>query len=130
MVGIPDLSESGGQDGSTDTGNSPWKVISGTLTYEGRIYVLAIDAQRSKVISHFHDNPESGHFRYEFSSSKSSRDNYWPAMHATVRKYIAGCEICHQLKPPRHTRHVVDIPLLPPYRPWEGLTIDFVTNLP
>ena len=84
MVGIPDLSESGGQDGSTDTGNSQWKVISGALTYEGRIYVPADDVLRSQVISLFHDYPECGHFGALRTADLVSRDFYWPAMDATV----------------------------------------------
>jgi len=76
MVGIPDLSESGGEDGSTDTGNSQWKVISGALTYEGRIYVPADNALRSQVISLFHDNPESGHFGALRTAEPVSRDFY------------------------------------------------------
>ena len=107
MVGIPDLSKSGGQDGSTDTGNSQWQVISGALTYEGRIYVPADDALRSQLISHFHDHPESGHLGALRTAELASRDFYWPAMDATVRKYIAGCEVCHRINAPRHARHGV-----------------------
>jgi len=130
MVGIPDLSESGGQDGSTDTGNSPWKVISGALTNKGRIYVPADDALRSNVISHFHDYPESGHFGAFRTVEPVSRDFYWPAMDATVRKYIAGCNVRHRIKAPRHASHRVNMLLLPPHRTWEGVTMVFVTDLP
>jgi len=129
MVGIPDLSESGGQDGSMDTGNTQWKVISGTLTYEGRIYVPADDALTSKVISVFHDNPKSGDFGALRTAEPVSRDFFWTAMNATVRKYIAGCAVCHQIKAPRHARHGVNMPLLPPSQPWEGVTVGFITDL-
>jgi len=49
---------------STDTGKevSQWKVVGGIMTYEGRIYVPAIDSLHGKVVSLFHDNPEAGHF--------------------------------------------------------------------
>jgi len=49
-------------------------------------------------------------------------------MDATVWKYFSSCKVCHPIKAPRHTRHGVNIPLLPPYRPWEGVTIDFITD--
>jgi hypothetical protein len=39
------------------------KVVVEVLTCEGRIYVPAADSLCGKVISQFHDNPESGHFR-------------------------------------------------------------------
>jgi hypothetical protein len=48
----------------TDTAKeeSEWKDVAGVMTYEGRIYVPAVDSLPGKVISLFHDNPESGHF--------------------------------------------------------------------
>jgi hypothetical protein len=51
-------------------------------------------------------------------------------MDATVQKYIAGCELCHQIKALHQARHGLNMPLQPPSRPWEGVTLDFVTDLP
>jgi len=51
-------------------------------------------------------------------------------MEATVQKYIAGCELCHRIKAPRHIHHGTNMPLTPPSRPWEEVTMDFVTDLP
>ena len=74
---------------------SQWKVVAGVLTYEGRIYVPAVDSLRGKVISLFHDNPESGHFGALETTELVSRDFYWPVMDSRVRKYVSGCEVCH-----------------------------------
>jgi len=49
------------------------------------------DSLHSKVISLFHNNPESGHFGALKTTELTSRDINWPALDATVRKYIAGC---------------------------------------
>jgi len=92
MVGYPDLTENGRAEGAKDS-HKNWKVVTGALTYEGRIYVP--EPLRSKVISLFHDNPESGHFGALRTAELVSRDFYWPAIDATVRKYVAGCEVCH-----------------------------------
>jgi len=109
-------------------GESQWRLIAGALNYEGRIYVP--EALQSKVISLFHDNPESGHFGALTTAELVSRDFDGPAMDATIRKYVAGCELCHRIKAPRHARHGLNMPLPPPSRPWEGVTMDFVTDLP
>jgi len=116
----------------TDTAKveSQWKVIAGVLTYEGRIYVPAVDSLCGKVISLFHDNPESGHFGALKTTELVSMDFYWPVMDSRVRKYVGGWEVCHRIKAPRHTRHGINIPLEAPLRPWEGVTMDFVTDLP
>ena len=73
MVGYPDLTVNGRAEGGTDSYKN-WKVISGALTYEGRIYVP--EPLRSKVISLFHDNPESGHFRALKTAELIFRDFY------------------------------------------------------
>jgi len=109
---------------------SRWSIISGALTYEGRTYVPADDALLTKVISLFHDNPESGHFGALKTTELVSRDFYWPVMDTRVRKYVSGCEVCHRIKAPRHARHGINMLLEIPSRPWEGVTMDFVTDLP
>jgi len=116
----------------TDTAKeeSQWKVVAGVLTYDGRIYVPVVDSLGRKVISLFHDNPESGHFGPLKNTELVSRDSHWPVMDSLVRKYVSRCEVCHRIKAPRHARHGINMPLEIPSRPWEGVTMDFVTDLP
>jgi len=133
MVGDSDLSktrEPGGPADDDEDLDKQWKVVSRVLTYEGRINVPADASLRNKVISLFHDNPESDHFGALRIAELVSRDFYWPALDATIRKFIAGCEVCHRIKAPRNARHGVIMPLLPPSAPWQGITMDFVTDLP
>jgi len=60
----------------TDTAReeSQWKVGAGVLTYEGSIYVPAVDSLRGKVICLFHDGPESGQFGALKTTELVSRD--------------------------------------------------------
>jgi len=51
-------------------------------------------------------------------------------MDSHVRKYVSGCEVCHRIKAPQHARHRINMPLVIPSRPWEGVTMDFITALP
>jgi len=71
---------------ATDTAEeeSQWKVIAGPLTYEGRIYIPAINHLRGKVITLFHDNPESGYFGALKTTELVSRDIYRSAMDSHV----------------------------------------------
>jgi len=89
-----------------------------------------IDSLRGRVISLFHDNPESGHFGALKTPELASRDFYWPAMDSHVRRCVSGCEVCHRIKAPRHARYGINMPLKTPSRPWEGVRMDFVTDLP
>jgi len=126
IVDIPDLQR---MDELEEDLSNDWNVTTGVLTYEGRIYVPKDDLLRNQVISLFHDNPESCHFGALKTTELVSRDFYWPAMDASVRKYMAGCERCHRMKAPQHAHHGRNMSLPPPSQPWEGVTMDFVPDL-
>jgi hypothetical protein len=113
-----------------ETTTEDWTVRAGALTFEGRGYVPDSDELRSKVIALHHDNPESGHFGALKTAELVSRNFYWPALQTSVRQYVAGCEVCHRVKAARHTRYGVNMPIEPLSQPWEGVTMDFVTDLP
>jgi len=51
-------------------------------------------------------------------------------MDSRVRKYVSSCEGCHRIKAPRHARHGINMPLETPSWPWEGVKMNFVTDLP
>jgi hypothetical protein len=113
-----------------ETTTEDWAVSAGALTFEGRVYVPDSDELRSKVIAFHHNNPESGHFSALKTAELIPRNFYWPALQNSVRQYVAGCEVCHRVKAARHTRYGVNMPIEPPRQPWEGVTMDFVTDLP
>ena len=94
-----------------------WKVVTGVLIFEGRIYVPAVDSLRGKVISLLHDNPESVQFGALTPTELVSRDFYWPVLDSRVGKYVSGCKVCHRTKGPRHTRHGINMPSETPSRP-------------
>ena len=88
------------------------------------------DSLRGEVISLFHDNPESGYFEALKTTELVSRDFYWAAMDSHGRRYVSGPKVCHRIKAPQHARQGINIRLEAPSRPWEGVTMDFVTDLP
>jgi len=116
----------------TDTAKeeSQWKAVTEVLSYEGRMYVQAIDSLRGKVISLIHDIPESCHFGALKTPELGSKDFCWPVMDLRVREYISGCLVCHRIKVPQHARHGINMPLEAPSWPWRGVTLDLVANLP
>jgi hypothetical protein len=107
-----------------------WAVSAGALTFEGRVSVPDSDELCSKVIALHHDNPESGHFGALKTAELISRNFYWPALQTSVRQYVTGCEVCHRVKAARHAKYGVNMPIEPPSQPWEGVTMDFVSDLP
>ena len=115
-------------DADDDT-DATWSISSaGALLYEGRIY--APEASRNHVIRIHHDAPESGHFGIARTAELVSRNFYWPGLEPMVRRYVLGCDVCARIKAPRHRHHGRNMPIPPATRPWEGVTMDFVTDLP
>ena len=118
----------GGQDGSKDKDTDmQWKVSAEALALEGTIYVP--EALRNQVISLFHNNSESGHFGAHRTAELVSRDFDWLGLDTTVRKYVTGCTVCHEINVPCHPLYGTTTLLPPPYNPWEGVTMDFITDL-
>jgi hypothetical protein len=111
-----------------ETATEDWAVSPGALIYEGRVCVPDSSGLRSKVTALHHDNPESGHFGALKTAELVSRNFYWPALQTCVRQYVAGCEVCHRVKATRHAKYGVNMPIEPPNQPWEGVTMDFVTD--
>ena len=112
------------------TSLSTWSTIDGALAYEGRIYIPKDDELRSHIISLFHDPPESGHFGTLRTMEIISCDFYWSGMEGTVKRYVMACEVCNRSKAPRHKHYGMNIAITPPEYPWQGVTMDFVTDLP
>jgi len=50
-------------------------------------------------------------------------------MESEIWKYIASLKLFHRMKAPHHACYVLNMPLSAPSRPWEGLTMHFVTDL-
>jgi hypothetical protein len=94
------------------------------------MYVPSGGSLRGNVISLFHDNHESGHFGALKTTELVSRDLYWAALDLHVRRCVSACTVCHRINAPRHARHGIKIPWEMPQPLWEGITMDFVTDLP
>ena len=61
--------------------------------------------------------------------SKLSRDFYWPRMGRYVAKYVKTCKVCQLAKGSK----TLPFPLQPlpvPSKPWESISMDFITCLP
>jgi len=86
IIDIPDLERI---DELHDKLGNRWEFTATVLIYKGRIYVPMDDLLRNKVLSLFHNNPESYHFGPLRTAELQSWDFHWPAMDATIQKYIA-----------------------------------------
>jgi len=99
------------------------------VTYEGRIYIPDSNALKWKVAHQCHDAKVAGHFGRDKTLDLMKRNYYWPNMEEWVRKYVRTCDACQRNKTARHKKYGKLIPLEIPSRPWEQISMDFITDL-
>ncbi|GJP49425.1 hypothetical protein CLOM_g8631, partial [Closterium sp. NIES-68] len=76
-----------------------------------------------------HDSNLSGHFGVDKTLKTLQRFDCWPDMVTDVQCYVAACVICQRIKSSHQRPTGLLQPLEPPQRPWQHVTMDFVTGL-
>lgn len=106
------------------------KIINGILTYDEKIWIPTDDELRLKILKEHHDVPTAGHPGQAKTLELISRKYYWPDQRKYCARYVDNCDTCKRIKPTRHAPYGLLKPLEPPKRPWDSLSMDFVTGLP
>jgi hypothetical protein len=110
---------------------SPWvQDQKGLLRYNGSVYIPQVKAVRDEIIRTNRDDPQGGHFGRARTTDALCRKYYWRGMVKDIRKYVQTCDICQRNKIHRHKEYGLLEPLPTPSRPFETITLDFVTGLP
>ncbi|GJP49851.1 hypothetical protein CLOM_g9009 [Closterium sp. NIES-68] len=94
------------------------------------IWVPAYRLLRELLIQEVHDSNLSGHFGVDKTQKLLHRFYYWPDLASDVQRYVSACPICQRMKSSRQRPAGLLQPLEPPQRPWQHVTMDFVTGLP
>ncbi|GJP50835.1 hypothetical protein CLOM_g9992 [Closterium sp. NIES-68] len=95
-----------------------------------RIWVPSYRLLRELLIQEVHDSNLSGHFGVDKTLKALQRFYYWSDMVTDVQRYVAACPICQRMKSSHQRPTGLLQPLEPPQRPWQHVTMDFVTGLP
>lgn len=103
----------------------------GLVRREGCVYVPRNIATRQEILRLNHDNPwQGGHFGVTRTLETLSMHYWWPTMRQDIQRYVASCDTCQRMKAPRHKPYGLLTPLDMPTRPWEAISLDFITGLP
>ena len=100
------------------------------VTFDGRFYVPADRNMQRKLLYEVHDAPTGGHLGQRKTLHKLQSMCYWPGMQRDVEDYVQGCVVCGAVKPSQQVPAGLLQPLPIPHRPWEVISMDFVTSLP
>ena len=110
---------------------SNWSITDNLIIYKGKVYIPANIEIQKEVIASFHDSPLTRHPGF-FKTLHLIKEHYWwPGMTIFLKKYIAGCVTCQQMKP---NTHLTVTPLMPikshTHQPFQQITMDFIMDLP
>ena len=112
-------------------GSSDWRVDdAGILRFKGAAYVPPNQAVRMEIFKICHDDPLAGHFGYKKTQELIRRKYYWPGLDQETREYVRGCDQCQRIKPVRHKPYGEMQGLKMPSKPFESISMDFITDLP
>ena len=110
---------------------SPWRFDSkGLLFHSEQLYVPEEVSVRAEILKQHHDDVLAGHFGIERTLELVARKYYWISMIKDVKAYVASCDVCQRVKVPQHCPYGELQALPQPERPWQQVTMDFITGLP
>ena len=86
-------------------------------------------SKRAKMIWEAHYSRVTGHFRVEKIVAVLQKYLYWSNLRQDVGKYIRSCTAC-PISKPSIKKQGLYTPLPTPSRPWESISMDYMSILP
>ncbi|KAJ6436582.1 hypothetical protein O9K51_10824 [Purpureocillium lavendulum] len=123
LVSVPDSATAGKLSSEAWSTNDE-----GFLCYDKRIFVPA--GLRNEILILFHDDEVAGHQGGTKTCKRIQAQYYWPGLRRDVRRYVSTCRECQLAKPRHHKPYGLLAPLPAPERPWQEISMDFITDLP
>lgn len=77
-----------------------------------------------------HDDPQGGHFGEKRTLDAIRRKYYWHGMAGDIKEYVKTCDVCQRTRVHRHREYGEMEQVSRPTRPFEPVTMDFITGLP
>ena len=99
------------------------------MAKRGRWYVPA-GSLRNELLRETHDAKWAGHPGEERTLALLARSYYWPKMGEDVQAYVKSCLVCQMDKTEMKNAAGLLQPLPIPERPWESISMDFITGFP
>ena len=108
-----------------------WSEDKGLFLMDDQVWRLCIPKGplRLKLLRMYHQSASTCHPGRERTYSPLRRYFYWPKLAKSVKSFVKSCDTCQRSKgdAPR-PNPLQALPL--PKRPWEDLSMDFITGLP
>jgi hypothetical protein len=102
----------------------------GLLTYEGLIWIPDNDPLQLRLLHDHHNALVAGHPGWAKTLELLGRNYYWPQQWQYINQYVNNYDTCKRIKPVKHAPFGLLRPLQLPERPWDSISMDFITGLP
>jgi RNase H-like domain found in reverse transcriptase/Integrase zinc binding domain/Integrase core domain len=114
--------------------SSCWCVVNGVLYHSDerqqlRVFVPLTGGLRPDLLRQFHDVTIAGHFGWRKVCLALSRFYFWPELKEDVQRYVRACPQCQRIKATVQPATPI-LPLQVPNRPFEEISLDWVSGLP
>ena len=82
------------------------------------------------IIQECHDALYAGHYGSAKTTLRVQQQFHWPGIYQDIASYCNSCLSCKRNKPSNRRLPGLLQPIQVPFRPWETISIDFITHLP
>ncbi|KAJ0940339.1 putative nucleotidyltransferase, Ribonuclease H [Helianthus annuus] len=105
-------------------------IKNGLLLFQGRLMVPNHQRLRDQLLVEHHSSPLGGHSGVTRTYQRLAASFYWKHMRASVKTFVANCQVCQQNKPSFLSPAGLLQPLPIPQSVFEDIAMDFITCLP
>ena len=107
-----------------------WQIEERLVLKEERVYVPKDEKLRIEIIQLHHDMPIAGHRGQWKTVELVTRNYWWPGVTKEVKQYMERCDQCQRMKKRAEMLAGKLRPNKVPERPWQHISVDFITKLP
>ena len=107
-----------------------WKSVNDIIYYDSKVYILQNLTLCNVVISQYHDDVFTDHFRKSKTAELMQWSYDWPGAVRDIQCYCHDCVKCQKAKPSHHKlyRLLNSLPVLTEL--WHTVTMNFIIDLP
>ena len=112
--------------------NSDWKLVQGLLLHKDRLVVSKDNEEHlhTLLLDKIHKQPASAHPGRNKMRQLVMQRYYWKRMGSDIDRYIRNCRTCNRSHTPRDLPPGLLKPLPIPQRPWQHISMDFMSFPP
>ena len=107
-----------------------YELYRGIIRRQGRLWIGANSALRTKLIAALHCSAVGGHSGSTATYQRVRKHFDWRGLKRDVAEFVQQCTMCQQAKHEHVKPAGLLAPLPIPTAPWQDLTMDFVEGLP